>query len=36
MDNNAIAVLIVALTGLQNLVAALRKKRIAILPTFSG
>jgi len=35
MDNNAAAVLVVALVGLQNVVAALREGRIASLSTFS-
>jgi len=34
MDNNAAAALMVALTGLQNIVAALREGRIASLLTF--
>ncbi len=36
MDNNIAAVLAAALTGLQNVVAALREGRIAQLLTFSG
>ncbi len=35
MDNNAAAVLTAALVGLQNVVAALREGRIALLFTFS-
>jgi len=35
MNNNAAAVLAAALVSLQNVVTALRKGRITLLPTFS-
>ncbi len=36
INNNAIAILAVALVGLQNVVAASREGRVIILPTFGG
>ncbi len=35
MDNNIAAVLAIALVGLQNVIAALRERRVASLPTFN-
>ena len=35
MDNNVVVVLAIALTGLQNVIAILKERRIMALPTFS-